>query len=55
MPIAKSSKPAPRPQPRPKELDTDSMEVLPEPTKKPQLRRPAKDEDGADDFWNSLT
>ncbi|HVJ87161.1 MAG TPA: Hsp70 family protein [Caulifigura sp.] len=48
-------RPASRPKPHQQEFDTDTLDVLPEPPKKPTLRRPQKDDDGADDFWNSLT
>jgi molecular chaperone DnaK len=51
IPIAKSSKP--RPQPK-DEMDTDAMDTAPPVSKKPTLRRKDKDDDGADDFWNSL-
>ena len=49
-PVARSTKPRP---PGAKE-DTDSMSAPPPSPKKPNLRRPMKEEEGADDFWNGL-
>ncbi len=56
MPVVKGSSP-PRPAPRKPmpEFDTDSMDVHPQPPRKPQLRGRPKDDEGADDFWSSVT
>jgi molecular chaperone DnaK len=51
-PISKAVKP--RPQPKGQDEDTDAMSKPVPLPKKPQLRRPPKDGEGADDFWNGL-
>ena len=48
------TKPVKRPQPKGKEEDTDAMSGPLPTSKKPQIRRPPKAEEGADDFWNGL-
>jgi hypothetical protein len=52
-PVARTTKPRP---PAAKAHDTAAMPAPPPPpsSKKPNLRRPVKDEDGEDDFWNGL-
>jgi len=51
MPSVKSSKPRQTPESL---ADTDALKLSPPSPKKPPARRPSKD-DGADDFWSSLT